>query len=121
MKLKYILVIFTSSFLSLQMISAPKMVKQIQKMDTDKDGLISLDEFNSNTLLRFKFLDDNGDGNLSQEEFLVPSASRFEKLDLNADGKLKKKEILKALKQNRDKKKREKKKEKKQPKPFIKH
>ncbi len=117
MKLKYILVIFASSLLSLQMVSAPKMVKKIQKMDTDKDGVISLDEFNSNTLLRFKFLDDNDDGILSQEEFLIPSASRFEKLDLNADGKLKRKEILKALKQNRDKKKNE----KKQPKPFIKH
>ena len=122
MKFKYILFILLSALLSIQMFSAPKLVKQIQEMDSDNDGIVTLEEFNSNTLLRFKYMDDNGDGILSEAEFLLPSISRFKKMDLNADGKLKKKEIFKALKQNRDKGRVDKKRvDKKQPKPFIKH
>ena len=90
-------------------------------MDLDEDGSITLEEFNSNTLSRFKLMDDNGDGILSKKEFLTPINERFEKIDLNSDGILKRKEIRKALKKFRKDKKEEGVREKSKPKPFIKH
>ena len=89
-------------------------------MDIDKDGSISLVEFNSNTLNRFSLMDLDSDGTLSKDEFLASSNLRFEKMDLNSDGVLKRREIRKGLKQARKDKKTNDVRGKKQPKPFIK-
>ena len=117
MKLKILLIGCLIANIS-QVYSGPKIMKQMKKMDSDKSGSITFEEFNSSSMARFKLMDSNGDGNISQEEFLIPSKERFEKMDLNSDGVLKRKEIRKALKQNR---KGRKNKQKKEPKPFIKH
>ena len=45
----------------------------MKKMDSDKSGSITFEEFNSSSMARFKLMDSNGDGNISQEEFLIPS------------------------------------------------
>ena len=120
MKFKYFLTTLLIGLLSLQVSSAPRVLEQIKKMDLDEDGSITLEEFNLNTLSRFRLMDDNGDGILSEKEFLIPNNSRFEKMDLNSDGILKRKEIRKALMQNRKTRENGSKREKKQPKPFIK-
>ena len=89
-------------------------------MYIDRDGSVSREEFNSNTLNRFSLMDLDSDGTLSKDEFLASSNLRFEKMDLNSDGVLKRKEIRKGLKQARKDKKTNGVREKKQPKPFIK-
>ena len=96
------------------------MSGKLKEMDSDKDGSISLEEFNSNTLNRFSLMDLDSDGTLSKDEFLASSNLRFEKMDLNSDGILKRIEIRKGLKQARKDKKTNVVREKKQPKPFIK-
>ena len=120
MKFKYFLTTLLVGLLSSQVSSVPINTGQIKKMDTDEDGSITLEEFNSKTLSRFSLMDDNGDGMLSEKEFLTPSSSRFERMDLNSDGVLKRKEIRKALKQLRTREDNSLKGKKKQPKPFIK-
>ena len=120
MKFKYFLTTLLVGLLSSQVSSIPISLGQIKKMDTDEDGSITLEEFNTNTLSRFSLMDDNGDGMLSEKEFLTPSSSRFERMDLNSDGVLKRKEIRKALKQLRTREDNSLKGKKKQPKPFIK-
>ena len=117
MKLKILLIACLIANNS-QVYSDPKIMKQMKKMDSDKSGSITFEEFNFSSIARFKLMDSNGDGNISQEEFLVPSKERFEKMDLNSDGVLKRKEIRKALKQNRKSRKNQ---QKKEPEPFIKH
>ena len=119
MKLQYLLTAFLIWILSSNIYAAPRILDQIKKMDSDRDGSITLEEFNSNSLDRFVLMDTNSDGNISEKEFLAPISSRFERMDLNSDGVLKKKELKKFLKQSRNKKQ-DKMKEKKQPKPFIK-
>ena len=108
--------------LSFKVSAAPDMSGQLNEMDIDKDkdGSISLEEFNSNTLNRFSLMDLDSDGTLSKDEFLASSNLRFEKMDLNSDGVLKRREIRKGFKQARKLKKTDDVREKKQPKPFIK-
>tara|TARA_X000000368_G_scaffold63991_1_gene45522 strand:- start:666 stop:1031 length:366 start_codon:yes stop_codon:yes gene_type:complete len=120
MKFKYFLTTLLVGLLSSQVSSVPINLGQIKKMDTDEDGSITLEEFNTNTLSRFSLMDDNGDGMLSEKEFLTPSSSRFERMDLNSDGILKRKEIKKALKKLRKRGDNSLQGKKKQPKPFIK-
>ena len=116
MKLKSIVIAFLLLNLT-QMHASQNLMKQIQKMDFDKNGSITNDEINSNPSARFNSMDANRDGNISQEEFLLHFKIRFEKMDLNSDGVLKRKEIRKALKKNRNGLKNN---QKKEPKPFIK-
>ena len=96
MKLKILLIGCLIANIS-QVYSDPKIMKQMKKMDSDKSGSITFEEFNSSSIARFKLMDSNGDGNISQEEFLIPSKERFEKMDLNSDGVLKRIEIRKHL------------------------
>ena len=119
MKLKYFIGTLLIGLLSLKVSTASNMSGQLNEMDIDKDGSISLEEFNSNTLNRFSLMDLDSDGTLSKEEFLASSNLRFEKMDLNSDGVLKKREIKKGLKPRKDKKTNDVI-EKSQPKPFIK-
>ena len=120
MKFKYFLGPLLIGLLSFKVSTAPDISGQFKEMDIDKDGSISLKEFNSNTLNRFRLMDLDSDGTLSKEEFLVESNLRFGEMDLNSDGILKRREIRKSLKQARKDKKTNGVREKKQPKPFIK-
>ena len=120
MKFKYFLGPLLIGLLSFKVSTAPDISGQFKEMDIDKDGSISLKEFNSNTLNRFRLMDLDSDGTLSKDEFLASSNLRFEKMDLNSDGVLKRREIKKGLKQSRKDKKTNDVREKRQPKPFIK-
>ena len=105
MKFKDFLGTLLIGLLSLKVSTAPNMSGKLKEMDSDKDGSISLEEFNSNTLNRFSLMDLDSDGTLTKEEFLASSNLRFEKMDLNSDGVLKRREIRKGLKQARKVKK----------------
>ena len=120
MKLILFLGTLLIGLLSFKVSTAPDISGQFKEMDIDKDGSISLKEFNSNTLNRFRLMDLDSDGTLSKEEFLVASNLRFGEMDLNSDGILKRREIRKSLKKARKDKKTNGVREKKQPKPFIK-
>ena len=120
MKFIYFLGTLLIVVLSFKISTAPDMSGQLKEMDIDKDGSISLEEFNSTTLNRFRLIDLDSDGTLSKEEFLASSNLRFGEMDLNSDGILKRREIRKSLKQARKDKKTNDIREKKQPKPFIK-
>ena len=120
MKLKYFFGTLLIVLLSLKVSTASNMSGLLNEMDIDKDGSISHEEFNSNTLNRFSLMDLDSDGSLSKDEFLASSNLRFEKMDLNSDGVLKRREIRKGLKQARKDKKTNDVRGKKQPKPFIK-
>jgi len=99
MKLKYFLGPLLIGLFSFKVSTAPDMSGQLNEMDLDKDGSISLEEFNSNTLNRFSLMDLDSNGSLSKDEFLASSNLRFGKMDLNSDGILKRREIRKGLKQ----------------------
>ena len=120
MKFKYFLGPLLVGLISFKVGTAPDISGQLNEMDVDKDGSISLEEFNSNTLNRFRLMDLDSDGTLSKDEFLASSNLRFGKMDLNSDGILKRREIRNGLKQARKDKKTNGVREKKQPKPFIK-
>jgi hypothetical protein len=72
----------------------PRGKPAIEKIDLDKDGKISREEFLSTGLERaenaFANLDTDGDGKISKEEFLAGKAEQqaqaFERLDRNGDG-----------------------------------
>jgi N-acetylgalactosamine-6-sulfatase len=59
--------------------SAADRAKTFDRWDTNKDGVLTLDEYKAglkgqdNLETRFKNFDKNGDGNLTREEFVTPS------------------------------------------------
>ncbi len=120
MKFKIFFGTLLIGLLHLKVCAASNMSGKLNEIDIDKDGSISLEEFNSNTLNRYSLMDLDSDGTLSKDEFLASSNLRFEKMDLNSDGILKRREIRKGLRQARKDKKTRGVREKKQPKPFIK-
>lgn len=58
----------------------------LQRLDTDGDGLLSLQEFQAPNDARFASLDADGDGSISAEEFKARHMARFSALDANGDG-----------------------------------
>ena len=73
MKLEYFFGTLLIGLLSLKVSTASNVSGQLNEMDIDKDGSISLEEFNSNTLNRFSLMDLDSDGTLSKDEFLASS------------------------------------------------
>merc|ERR1711904_425997 len=69
-----------------QLYSAPSMLGQIHLLDTNNDKEISLEEFNEESLNRFKNYDADNDGLITQEEFLSALSKRFKNIDTNSDG-----------------------------------
>ena len=120
MKFTYFFGTLLIGVLSFKVSTASNMSVQLNEMDIDKDGSISLEEFNSNTLNRFSLMDLDSDGTLSKEEFLASSNLRFGEMDLNSVGILKRREFRKSIKQAKKNKKTSDIREKKQPKPFLK-
>ena len=66
MKLKYFFGTLLVGLISLKVSTASNMSGQLNQMDFDKDGSISLEEFNSNTLNRFSLMDLDSDGTLTK-------------------------------------------------------
>ncbi|HSH30290.1 MAG TPA: EF-hand domain-containing protein [Thiohalobacter sp.] len=58
------------------------------KFDTNGDGKVTLEEFNTGHAKMFEMLDTNGDGKVTLEEFNARHAKMFEMLDTNGDGVL---------------------------------
>lgn len=58
----------------------------LQRLDTDGDGLVSLQEFQAAGEARFAQLDADGDGYVSKAEFDALHMARFSALDANGNG-----------------------------------
>ncbi|MGV6831573.1 MAG: EF-hand domain-containing protein [bacterium] len=84
-----------------------------EKVDTDGDGYLSIDEFENVRKLKankkgerrrpnpeeaFKMMDVNEDGKISEKEAKGPLAEHFERIDINKDGFIDKDEISKIQK-----------------------
>jgi Ca2+-binding EF-hand superfamily protein len=77
---------------------------QFQKLDTDKNGQLSLSEFKSFAKVRptqtpdqaVQRLDANKDGRVSAAEFKANTLAQFDRLDLNKDGTITADEAAKA-------------------------
>lgn len=61
---------------------------RLKKLDTDKDGNVTKEEFGAGIAAKFKELDTDGNGQLSAGEFGSGGrgAAAFERLDRNSDG-----------------------------------
>jgi Ca2+-binding EF-hand superfamily protein len=76
--------------------------KFLKHFDANKDGVVSLQEFNESSAQRFAKIDANGDAKLTQEEFSQYRQQRrkehhkakFESMDTNNDGQVSKDEYL---------------------------
>lgn len=62
--------------------------KYFAKLDADKNGVISLEEFLERSNDRFEARDQDGDGRLSLDEFAARKDQRFAKIDADGDGKI---------------------------------
>lgn len=56
-----------------------KLEKMLEKVDTDKDGAISLQEHEAHTAQKFKEMDANGDGKATKEEIEAYYQAKREK------------------------------------------
>jgi len=70
--------------------------------DTNKDGKVTLEEFNAAATKRFQRMDKDNDGKITQDEFRAyvqerraeHQKKRFEKMDADKDGKISKAEYM---------------------------
>jgi len=73
------------------------------RLDTNKDGVISQAEVNARQADRFAKIDANGDGMISLEEYGARGKAHFAKADTDGNGEVTKEEFIAALDQWRDK------------------
>lgn len=66
-----------------------------KKLDTNNDGMVSLDELTSRQDRRFQKLDRNNDGMIDKSEFNARITAMFNRMDRNGDGALDDDEIAK--------------------------
>jgi len=74
----------------------------IQFFDTNKDGTVTLDEFNESAKVRFQNIDSDKDGKASREEFHAyiklhraeHKKRKFAKLDVDQNGQISKQEYI---------------------------
>jgi hypothetical protein len=74
------------------------------KLDGNKDGVITREEVRAARTRRFDNLDKNQDGNISLEEFQSNSDRHFARFDLDGDGKVTREEAAQARREHRKKK-----------------
>ncbi len=72
-----------------------RAVVKAKKLDVNRDGRVSLDEFTSRQNQRFHKLDRNDDGQIDGAEFNAPLVTMFNRMDSNNDGMLDDVEISK--------------------------
>ncbi len=70
--------------------------KMFQKLDTDGNGTVSLEEARAGQGQWFARLDTDGDGTISREEFQVTADKRFAKYDLDGNGEVTPDEVAQA-------------------------
>lgn len=71
---------------------------QMQRLDTDKNGVVSRSEYQAFMEASFAKLDANGDGFLTKSELPADStAEQFAAMDTNKDGKISRAEFLKQV------------------------
>jgi Ca2+-binding EF-hand superfamily protein len=73
------------------------------RLDTNKDGVISQAEVNARQADRFAKIDANGDGMISPEEYNARTEAHFIQADADGNGEVTKDEFTAALSQWRDK------------------
>jgi len=86
-----------------------KTCKYVEKMDANKDGKVSFDEFKAGRLAsareKFDRLDSNSDGFISNDDkkskYKKHAGKFFDKADSNQDGVLSKKEFMAAKKHHK--------------------
>jgi len=71
---------------------------QMQRLDTDKNGVVSPSEYQAFMEESFAKLDTNGDGYLSKSELPKDlTAEQFAAMDTNKDGKISRAEFIKQV------------------------
>ena len=97
------LLVFIALFLAWNVHAGPDA---FEKADTNKDGYITKDEFESNVKSRFNEYDKNKDGKIDADEFGAKknpeSVKEFRFMDRNNDGFVNADEFYKAALQRRD-------------------
>jgi len=77
--------------------------KMFQKLDTDSNGTVSLEEARAGQNRWFARLDTDGDGMISREEFQATADRRFAKFDLDGNGEVTLDEVAQAKKKWKNK------------------
>jgi Ca2+-binding EF-hand superfamily protein len=72
-------------------------------LDTNKDGKVSLKEFEAKSSPMFEKLDSNGDGTITPKEHKAAKRERFARMDVNGDGVLTPEDKKQRYKQKRSK------------------
>ncbi len=83
----------------------PKHGKMFERLDTNKDGEISLEEMNASMSERFGKLDADGSGTITIEEMSVKRQEFFNKLDTDNSGTISQEEAKAARELRREMKK----------------
>lgn len=66
----------------------PRVQRRFERLDKNKDGFLSADEFRRDGASRIAARDVNGDGKLSRSELVEGALARFDRLDADHDGQV---------------------------------
>ncbi len=80
-----------------------KAERWFDRLDTNKDGIITQVEMEARGAERFARIDANGDGMISPEEFSVRAKAHFTRADKDGNGEITKQEFIAAKEQWRKK------------------
>ncbi len=80
-----------------------KAERWFDRLDTNKDGVITRAEMEARRAERFAKIDTNGDGIISLEEFNARAEARFTRADKDGNGEITKQEFITAKEQWRKK------------------
>ncbi len=82
----------------------PRHGKFFDKLDANKDGVITQVESRAARTRHFDRLDRNHDGTISLEEFHAKGARRFLRFDLDGDGRITREEMTEAKREHHKRK-----------------
>ena len=80
-----------------------KAGRWFDRLDTNKDGIITQAEMEARGAERFAKIDANGDGMISAEEFSARAKTHFTRADKDGNGEITKQEFIAAKEQWRKK------------------